>query len=75
MKIRIKADKMNLYIPVPLWAGGLAIRIGLRHTLDKEQRKIVLKSYKVCKKHLKRYKGLELVNVETSTGEKIRITV
>lgn len=75
MKIRIKADKINLYIPVPLWAGGIAIRIGLRDKLDKEQRRMVLESYKVCKKHLKAYKGLEIVNVESSTGEKVRITV
>lgn len=75
MKIRIKADKINLYIPVPLWAGGIAIRIGLRDKLDKEQRRMVLESYKVCKKHLKAYKGLELVNVETANGEKVRITI
>lgn len=75
MKIRIKAEKINLYIPVPLWAGGIAIRIGLRDKLDKEQRRMILESYKVCKKHLKAYKGLELVNVETANGEKVRITI
>ena len=75
MKVRIKADKINLYLPVPLWVGGIAIRIGLKGKLDQEQRRIILKTYKICKKHLKAYKGLELVNVESASGEKIRITI
>jgi hypothetical protein len=75
MKIRIRAQKLNLWIPVPLSMGGLAIRYGLKGKVDDHQRQLMLQAFKVCKHHLKAYRGMKIVEVHASTGEYISITV
>lgn len=43
--------------------------------ISKEDKKTILSILKVCKKELKPYKGLEIINVNSASGEKIIIKI
>ena len=75
MKVRVRVEKVNLWLPVPLFLGTLAIRFGLKGRVNDEERMFILNSFKVCKKHLKAYKGMKIVEIQTSTGEYISVTL
>ena len=75
MRIRIKVDRVNWWVPVPLGLGGVAIRIGTKGRVPDVERKLILQVYKSCKKELKKYKGLRIVEVETANGERVVITL
>lgn len=75
MKISIKTPEISFTIPVPLGVGSFAIRYIPINDLSKEQRLFIAHLLKICKKSLKKHKGLEIVNIESARGEKIKITV
>lgn len=75
MKIRIKAEGINLWLPVPLCLGNIAIHFAIRDQISNEHKKLLLQTFNVCKKELKKYKGMRIVEVHTSNGEHITVTL
>lgn len=86
MHIYIKSkESIGFHIPVPLCLADFGINIAifaLKHSdkyIDDEARKYIdcfdFEALKKSIKYLKGYKGLKLVDITSSTGEVIRITV
>lgn len=79
MQIIIKTEGHSLFIPIPLCLSGIGIRatmkFAMKKQLSKEQKKSILKCYKVIKKSLKGYKGLHLIDVQTADGDEVKIIV
>ena len=75
MKVSIKAENRRFTIPVPLSMGSLFIRLISSEQMSKEQKKFAIMTFKVIKKSLKEYKGMTIVEVDSSSGEHIKITV
>lgn len=79
MKIKIKtADiHLNLRIPNSLLLWDIPISIALHYTKDtielsRDQRKKIVKLLRECSR---KYKGLTLIEVDSSEGERIEITL
>lgn len=86
MHIYIKSKgHMGFHIPVPLGLAGFSISIAqyaMKHSdqyIDDEARKYIdcidFEELKKSLKYLKAYKGLELMDVKTSSGEEIKIII
>ncbi|WP_195987209.1 hypothetical protein [Clostridium sp. D53t1_180928_C8] len=75
MKININSKDTNLSIPVPLSLASTCIRLIPSKEISKEDKKTILAMIKCCKKELKNYKGLEIVNITSADGDKVRIIV
>lgn len=75
MKIYIKAEKIKITIPVPLNMGSMFIRCIPNKYITKEEKVLALKAFKAIKHSLKQCNGMTIVEIESSTGEEIRITV
>lgn len=75
MKISIKAEKINITIPVPLNMGSMFIRYIPNKYITKDEKALALKAFKAIKHSLKQCKGITIVEIESSTGEVIRIKV
>lgn len=75
MKIKINSKDTNLSIPVPLSLAITFIRLIPSKEISKEDKKTILAMIKCCKKELKNYKGLEIVNITSADGDKVRIIV
>lgn len=73
MKIKINSKDTNLSIPVPLSLASTCIRLIPSKEISKEDKKTILAMIKCCKKELKNYKGLEIVNITSADGDKVRI--
>lgn len=73
MKIKINSKDTNLSIPVPLSLAITFIRLIPSKEISKEDKKTILAMIKCCKKELKNYKGLEIVNITSADGDKVRI--
>lgn len=75
MKIKINSKDTNLSIPVPLSLASTCIRLIPSKEISKEDKKTILAMIKCCKKELKNYKGLEVVNITSEDGDKVKIIV
>ena len=75
MKIKINSKDNNLSIPVPLSLASTCIRLIPSKEISKEDKKTILAMIKYCKKELKNYKGLEIVNISSADGDKIKIVI
>lgn len=75
MKVSIKSEGFNLNLPIPLSAGSIAIRCIPNKFLNKKEKKLALKLFKIVKSSLKDYKGLKIVEVISQNGEHIKVTV
>ena len=75
MKIKINSKDTNLSIPVPLSLASTCIRLIPNKEISKEDKKTILAMIKYCKKELKNYKGLEVVNITSEDGDKVKIIV
>lgn len=75
MKIKIRVDRVRFTILVPLWMGSVAIRCIPERTIGEQQKRAALVVFKSCRRTLKDYKGLKIVDIETANGEIVTITV
>lgn len=75
MIISIKSKEFNLFLPVPLFMGGIIIRCIPKKQLNAEQKKIALQLFKSVKSSLKGYKGLKIVEVVSHTGDHVTIKI
>ena len=75
MKVNIRSKEVKLFIPVPLSLVSIGVRLIPDKEISKEDKKIILTMINSCKKELKRYKGLEIVNISSANGDKIIIRV
>lgn len=75
MKIILKVENKTFKIPVPISLATFALRLVPEKILSKSNKKLALVLLKKCKKELKLYKGLDIVEIKSSAGEEIRISV
>lgn len=75
MKVLIKVEDKRFYIPVPISLGVIAVKCTPKKYITIEQKKLVISTLKVIKRELKQYKGMKIVDVEASSGERISITI
>lgn len=85
MKIKVKTDKINIIIPVPVSMAAAVIRKipesafdELREKVPDEFKPLVTKEnavivYEECKDILKKYKGLEIIDVKAHDGTVVYI--
>lgn len=75
MKVKIKSKDVKLLVPVPLSLVSIGVRLIPNKEISNEDKKIILAMINSCKKELKKYKGLEIVNISSANGDKIIIKV
>lgn len=83
MRIYIKQDKKRMFIPIPFCMLKAALSIVtmpiiLKYIPEKERRfmeMIDFKELKKCIGMLKEYKGLKMVEVRDSEGNRVDITI
>lgn len=75
MKMKINTGEKKFSIPVPFSLASTLVRMIPSKEISKEDKKKILSLLKLCKKELKSYKGLEFININSSSGEKITIEV
>lgn len=75
MIVSIKADKVRLIVPVPLFMGEFVIKLIPKEKMSLEQKEYAIKVFKAVRKAIKEYKGLKIVDVETSNGEKVVVKI
>ncbi|EKY22592.1 hypothetical protein HMPREF0216_03183 [Clostridium celatum DSM 1785] len=75
MKISINTGNKKIYIPVSFSLASAFVMMIPSKEISKEDKKTILSILKVCKKELKPYKGLEIINVNSASGEKIIIKI
>ena len=75
MLVSIKSKELNLTLPVPLSIGSIIIRCIPKKHLNYQQKIIALQLFKAIKGSLKDYKGLQIVEVISQSGEHIIITI
>lgn len=85
MRIKIRADGRTIVIPVPMSLLSLALRSGnivksicRRYVKQEEMKYIEAIDFTVLAKSfkdLKQYKGMDIIHVQSESGEEVRITV
>jgi hypothetical protein len=83
MKVYIRHNKLRFVIPVPLWILTLVGKSTIKHMIikhtPKEHRKYVesidFNELNKAIEVLKQYKGMEMVNVNSSDGTIVKITL
>ena len=75
MKVKIKSKDVKLLVPVPLSLVSICLMLIPNKESGNEDKKIILAMINSCKKELKKYKGLEIVNISSANGDKIIIKV
>lgn len=79
MHVIVKTDEVNIHLPIPnfVFANKLAFKAFMSQHKDlvdiPEAKEEVL--YHILKKGIKMYKGLVLVEVESASGEYVKITL
>lgn len=79
MRVIIRNEGYKYFIPVPLWLGGVGLKVAMKfvgkETLTPNQQKEILELFKVLRKALKGYKGLKIVEVKDADGNEVTISV
>lgn len=85
MRIKVRADGRTIVIPVPMSLLALAIRSGnivkricRRYVKEEEMKYIEAIDFAVLAKsfkELKQYKGMDIIHVQSGSGEEVRVTV
>ncbi|MFQ7473297.1 MAG: hypothetical protein ACLULK_00600 [Anaerovoracaceae bacterium] len=85
MRVRVKAEGINLNIPVPVFAAGAAVKMIPDSVFEKARKNIpkpfdrfVSKEYVIavcdeCKEIFRQNKGLEIIHVEAGDGTFISV--
>lgn len=60
---------------MPLGIGTLIIGCAPSKYMTKQQKKVLIKTINVSKKHLKAYKGLKIIEIHAADGTYIAISV
>lgn len=75
MKVTVREGTHNFKIPIPLFLGSIAIRCIPKDTISKEQKDLAIKVFKALKRDIKKYKGINIVEVKTANGEEVIISI
>ncbi len=77
MKISIKSDDTNLFIPLPtsLACSGFVAKIAAKHTDGELSAEQLSRIFKELKKYRRRHGPLDFIEVDTADGTKIRISL
>lgn len=75
MRVKIKADKVRLWIPVPLSLISVLIKFIPESKLDNNTKMIIVKLSKSLKHELKKYKGLEIVEIRSEDGTYVSVVI
>lgn len=87
MRVIVKSEKVNLWIPVPISLAGVAISLiprraymEMQQNVPAEYREFLTKEtfqmiYWACKDLLKECRGLEVVRVEAADGTFVSIKI
>lgn len=79
MRVIVKSEGHKYFIPVPLALSGIGLKIAMKftckETLTYGQQKEILELFKVLRSSLKGYKGLKIVEVQSSGGEEVTVIV
>lgn len=79
MKVSISMDKVHFTLPIPMALvsiiGPIVIRNLSSKKLSWEIKSLILESFAIIIDNLKECKGMTLVDVETSKGEKVLIKI
>lgn len=75
MRMKVISGNKQFRIPVPLSMASFVVRGMSKKYISKDEKRMILLTIKICKKELKQYKGLDIVEINSSSGERIIITV
>lgn len=77
MKITVKSDDINLFIPLPtsLACSGFVAKIAAKHTDGELSAEQLSRIFKELKKYRRRNGPIRLVEIDSADGEKIIVSL